>query len=235
MAAAAVTAGAGTELFAENRALFAQWADYLIAHGEDPADQICTDDFFRHLAHNCNLGLKAIMGIASMAILLTRTGDSEAATRYRDTARTMARSWVSRAAKGDGSFRLAFDQPDTFSLKYNIVWDKLFGTGLFTEQELADEFASYHQYTNRYGTPLDSRGSTSKSDWQAWTGVLAKDSAEFEAFMTPVWRYFNEMESRVPMADWYSTKTAKYFYMMHRSVQGGLFIRLLAQEDTCRI
>ena len=29
--------------------------------------------------------------------------------------------------------------------------------------------------------------------------------------MTPVWRYFNEMESRVPMADWYSTKTAKYF------------------------
>ena len=70
---------------------------------------------------------------------------------------------------------------------------------------------------------------------QAWTGVLAKDSAEFEAFMTPVWRYFNEMESRVPMADWYSTKTAKYFYMMHRSVQGGLFIRLLAQEDTCRI
>lgn len=35
----------------------------------------------------------------------------------------MARSWVSRAAKGDGSFRLAFDQPDTFSLKYNIVWE----------------------------------------------------------------------------------------------------------------
>ena len=63
------------------------------------------------------------MGIASMAILLTRTGDSETAARYRDTARTMARSWVSRAAKGDGSFRLAFDQPDTFSLKYNIVWE----------------------------------------------------------------------------------------------------------------
>ena len=26
------------------------------------------------------------------------------------------------------------------------------------------------------------------------------------------------------MSDWYSTKTAKHFYVQHRTVQGGLFI-----------
>ncbi len=235
MMAAAVLAGADTALFRQYRALFAGWADYLAAHGDDPADQNCSDDFFRHLAHNCNLSLKAIMGVESMGILLDRVGESDSAQHYHETARTMARSWVTRASKGDGSFRLAFDQPRTFSLKYNIVWDKLFGTGLFTPGELHDEFASYAQYMNRYGVPLDNRGSTSKTDWLAWTGVLAEDAREFEAFMLPVWRFFDETEERVPMADWHSTKTAKRFYQQNRSVQGGLFIRLLEEEGTCRV
>lgn len=146
----------------------------------------------------------------------------------------MARDWAARAAQEGGGYRLAFDKPGTYSLKYNIVWDKLFATGLFTKEELAAEFASYWQYMNPYGIPLDCRGSTSKTDWLAWTGVLAPDAEQFARFMAPVWRYFNETENRVPMSDWYSTKTARHFYVQHRSVQGGLFIQLLAHEGLCR-
>ena len=146
----------------------------------------------------------------------------------------MARSWMERASEGDGSTRLAFDQPGTYSLKYNIVWDKLFGTGLFTVDELRREFASYWQYMNPYGLPLDGRGSTSKTDWLAWTGTLADTPEEFARFMEPVWRYFHESENRVPMGDWYSTKTAKHFYNQHRTVQGGLFIKLLERAGYCR-
>lgn len=66
--AAAVSAADGDADFAgEHRELLAKWAGYLLRHGVDPENQLCTDDFAGHLAHNCNLSLKAIMGLAGYA------------------------------------------------------------------------------------------------------------------------------------------------------------------------
>ena len=116
---------------AENDASFAlshkdlldKWVKYLINNGNDPENQLCTDDFAGHLAHNCNLSLKAIMGIASYGLILGLGGDAESREKYISLARDMAKSWVERASNGDGSYRLAFDKEGTFSMKYNIVWD----------------------------------------------------------------------------------------------------------------
>ena len=61
------------------------WADYLVRVGYDPENQLCTDDFAGLLAHNCNLSLKAIMGIAGYALILKMKGEDKEAEKYESS------------------------------------------------------------------------------------------------------------------------------------------------------
>ncbi len=203
------------------------WCKYLIKFGDDPENQLCTDDFAGHLAHNCNLSLKAVMGIQGMSIIMNMLGDSRKANKYRRAAVRMAKSWCERAVNEDGSYRLAFDQPDTFSMKYNMVWDKIWGTRLFPQNVMRREIASNFTHFNSYGMPLDSRADYTKSDWLVWTATMAASRRDFERFVAPLWDEYNESDSRVPMTDWYDTISGYKVGFQHRTVQGGLFIKLL--------
>lgn len=207
-----------------------QWVKYLVEFGADPENQLCTDDFAGHLAHNCNLSLKAIVGIQGYSILLRMFGKNTDAEKYADIAKEMSAGWAERAYNGDGSFRLAFDKPDTFSMKYNIVWDKFWGTKLFPDYLLCSEFASNKKHINYYGMPLDSRKTYTKSDWLVWTACLAPTREDFEEFISPLWDAYNVTTDRVPMTDWYDTNTASLVGFRHRTVQGGLFIKLLEDK-----
>jgi hypothetical protein len=223
---------------AEHMDVLDGWVKYLIDNGRDPANQLCTDDFAGHLAHNCNLSLKAIMGIAGYGILKGMSGNAEDEEKYVSMARDMAQDWAERAANEDGSYRLAFDKPDTFSMKYNIVWDKLWGTRVMPQNVIASEVASYFGRLNAYGLPLDNRHSYTKSDWTVWTATLARRREDFERLIEPMWAAYNASESRVPMTDWYYTVSALHAAYMskgenieksfrNRTVQGGLYIKLL--------
>lgn len=225
---------------AEDNASFAEshldtlraWVRYLERYGEDPEDQLCTDDFAGHLAHNCNLALKAILGISAFGILLTMLGKADEAVPFLDRAREMANSWRERAANADGSFRLAFDRPDSFSLKYNAVWDleSLFGTELFPGGTFASDLARWERESLPFGVPLDSRKAYTKSDWLVWAAALAPDRAAFERLVAPLWLFFHTTPDRVPMTDWYWADTAQQRGFQARSVQGGLFLKLLADR-----
>lgn len=218
----------GNTDFADQYAeLLAQWVKYLVKYGKDPENQLCTDDFAGHLAHNCNLSLKAIMGIEGYSIILGMKGMEEESKKYDAIARKMAAGWTERAANTDGSFRLAFDRPDTFSMKYNVIWDKLWGTDLFPPYVLYSEFSTNKKRINAYGMPLDNRKTYTKSDWLVWTAMLAPDKEEFEEFIEPLWKSYHVTPSRVPMTDWYDTVTSAMVGFRHRSVQGGLFVKLL--------
>lgn len=204
-----------------------KWVQYLLKFGADPDDQLCTDDFAGHLNHNCNLSLKAIMGIEGYSAILEMKGDKENAEKFDKAARDMAALWLKNADNGDGSFRLAFDRKDSFSMKYNMVWDKLWNTGIFPAYAVYSEFASNKKHINVYGMPLDNRKGYTKSDWLVWTATLAPNREEFCEFIHPLYNAYDKSLSRVPMTDWYDTNTAQMIGFRHRTVQGGLFIKLL--------
>lgn len=206
------------------------WCNYLIKYGLDPEHQLCTDDFAGRLAHNVNLAIKAIMGIAGYGKILKMLGRSTEADKMLKTAKEYAESLMQRAANSDGSYRLTFDKPDTFSLKYNAIWDLVWKTGLFREEFFVGELKRYKKELMPYGIPLDSREKYTKSDWLIWVASFAQNREEFNLIADSLWNAYNTMRTRLPMGDWYYCDTSEAIHMYHRTVQGGLFMKLLLED-----
>ena len=203
-----------------------KWVNYLIQYGKDPDEQLCTDDFAGHLCHNVNLSAKAIMGIEAYAQILRLQKDEEGYTKYHFIAKEYAAYWEKHAVERNHTL-LSYDKPETWSLKYNIIWDRFFKSNLFTEAVFEREAAFYIQKCKQYGTPLDSRATYTKSDWILWCSAMTDDMESRKALIDPVADFLKETSSRVPFSDWYDTETGEYYRFKGRTVQGGIFMPIL--------
>lgn len=209
--------------------LLTKWAEYLRTKGLDPENQLSTDDFAGHLAHNANLSAKAILAMAAYGKMAGALGHKDVQKQYGDLARDYAARWVKMAEDGD-HYKLAFDKPGTWSQKYNLVWDHILHLNLFSRDVIQKELKFYEGKTNKYGLPLDNRADYTKLDWLAWTGALAQSKEGFEKIFDPAFSFANESPTRVPLTDWYDTKTAKQQGFQARSVVGGIFIQMLNDQ-----
>ncbi len=210
--------------------LLSKWANYLLVHGLDPENQLCTDDFAGHLAHNANLSIKAIEALGAYAQMAEDLHHPEVAEKYRTAAKSMAKKWVAMADDGD-HYRLAFDKPGTWSQKYNLVWDTVLDLHLFPPSVAARESAFYQTRMNQYGLPLDNRATYTKLDWELWTATLATNPADFQRIAGAAYRFLNDSPDRVPMTDWYDTITAHQVHFQARSVVGGVYMKMLADPN----
>lgn len=226
---AAIAAREGNAGYASRHwPLLTQWAAYLEEFGLDPQSQLCTDDFGGMVPHSANLSAKAIVGLGAYAQLARMKGDATTAQRFAAVAGRYAADWQ-RLAEDSGHSRLAFDQPATWSLKYNMVWDRLLDLRLFPRELVARELAWYETRRMRYGIPLDSLSNVAKPEWQMWVAAMSDDPDQIRRIVQDVYRYVDETPSRVPLSDFYLADSGRQRGWQARSVVGGLFMPLLKE------
>lgn len=213
------------------RALLDKWAGHLAKNGYDTGEQLCTDDFRGRQLHNTNLSLKGICGLAAYAQLLEGFGDTAKAQEYAKQAADWAKRWEKEALAPEGThFLQAFGQNDTWSLKYNMIWDKVLDLGLFAPETYQKEFSFYKSKLQRYGVPMDHRNRETKFDWNFWAACFADDRPSRDLLLNPLYQMVNETPSRLPLTDYFSTETGKIAQFYARSVMGAVWMPLVLDD-----
>ena len=128
------------------------------------------------------------------------------------------------------SFNAIHRVDDSWSLKYNLLWQRLLRLdGPFPDAVFRDEVAYYRTKANHFGIPLDPRHAWVKTDWLSWAACLSGEQDDFEAIMAPVFAYVNSTPSRTPFTDLYDTVSGKQSMggFIARFVIGGIFAKML--------
>ncbi len=209
----------------EHFEILKQWADYLVNIGWNPENQLCTDDFAGHLAHNCNLSIKGILAIAAFGYICDKLDKD--GSEYYNKSKEYAEIWEKEARDSD-HYKLAFDKEGSWSLKYNLIWDRFFSFGIFDEKISKAEVEFYKTKFLSHGIALDSRENYTKSDWQMWTACLTDDREYLDMITRYMWKFANDTEDRIPFTDFYRVDHPDCEgWFRNRTVQGGIFAPLL--------
>ena len=210
-----------------------KWANYLVENSKDPANQLCTDDFMGHSARNINLAAKAIMGVMSYSEICRMLGDEEKAEEYKAKAEDMASFWTKNAYTSAGGMHYLLNfgaNTSTWSTKYNLVWDKIWGWDMFKTVRTREMSFYIGNKMQSYGLPLDSRGNLCKSDWQMWVMGFADIQSQRTRLINTLWKYINETTSRVPVSDNHYANSGKQAMFQARSVVGGYWMRVFVEQ-----
>jgi len=134
-----------------------------------------------------------------------------------------------KAARDNNNYRLQYDLPNTWSQKYNLVYQSILSLNLFPSDVAKLESDYYMTQMLDFGIPLDSRSNLTKSDWTSWIAAFNGDKQQQDAIIGKLYRFANESPDRVPFSDLYDAATGRVLGFRARPVMGGLFVRALLE------
>jgi len=212
------------------RPLLRIWGDYLTASLPDPGNQLCTDDFEGPSPHNVNLAAKGIVGLGAYSLLLDAFGDKDGSVKAWNDAKRFVDNWIQMAFSVD-HYKLQYDLGhDTWSLKYNLLFQYVLQMDLFPSHVLNEEEAFYLTKINKYGVPLDNRAIFTKTDWLSWVAAMHPSTDVSARIYRAIYDFANESPSRLAFSDWYKTDSGVVVGFTARPVIGGIYAHMLLHK-----
>ena len=173
------------------------------------------------------------MGVMSYSEICRMLGDEEKAEEYKAKAEDMASFWTRNAYTSAGGMHYLLNfgaSTSTWSTKYNLVWDKIWGWDIMKTVRTREMSFYVNNKMQSYGLPLDSRGNLCKSDWQMWVMGFADTQTQRTRLINTLWKYINETTSRVPVSDNHYANSGKQAMFQARSVVGGYWMRVFVEQ-----
>ncbi|OTA70540.1 glutaminase A [Hypoxylon sp. EC38] len=209
-----------------------QWAGYLVDEALIPADQISTDDFAGSLANQTNLGLKGIIGLRAMSEISERTGNSDDASSYLDTATSYISQWQGfglNTAADPPHATLSYGDEDSHGLLYNLYANSLLNFGDFVPESVYNMQSDFYPTVAlEYGVPLDTRHTYTKTDWMLWCAAIANTDTQ-DTIIRLVAGWIDSTPTNRALTDLYDAQTGDYpggLQFTARPVVGGHFALL---------
>lgn len=217
-------------MFPKHQSLTNSWAEYLLSGAgvlPDPNDQLCTDDFLGPLSHNTNLALKGIVGLGCYASALEMLGFTNDSKRYLDSVKNFAQFWLQNASDED-HYRLQYDLPNTWSLKYNLLFQYIMDDDIFPNDVISKEVTYLMKnHLNKYGISLNNNVVSTKIDWLSWIAAMSPNPLDRDTLFERIYNFANETPDRVPLTDWYDTDTGKRLRFQARAVLGAFYANIM--------
>lgn len=223
-----------TWLFPRYSKLLEMWAGYLVASLPDPGNQLCTDDFEGPSPHNANLAAKGVVGLSAYAKILETAGNTTGAFYYQRLAEKFMSQWMQLAATnatGVPHYKLEYDIAESWSLKYNIAYQKFVGLDIFPQAVINTELNYYMKQMNTYGVPLDVRSDFTKLDWESWVGAMSDNKDDWTTIIDKIYLFADTTPDRIPLTDWYWTSTGRFRGFIARPVLGAVYAKLLLHQQ----
>ncbi|KAJ5118919.1 hypothetical protein N7448_010627 [Penicillium atrosanguineum] len=197
--------------------LLKKWTTYLVDDALYPANQISTDDFAGSLANQTNLALKGMIATMPPTIPASRTITSP-----------NGRLWPLPKMPTPPHTTLSYGDDNSHGLLYNLYADAQLGLGLVPDSVYQMQSNFYPTVANKYGVPLDTRHTYTKSDWQCFSAAIASTDTR-ATFFKDLATWVNETPTSRPLTDLYDTITGNFptTTFVARPAVGGAFAPLL--------
>eukprot|EP01119_Soliformovum_irregulare_P010833 TRINITY_DN266_c2_g1_i2.p1 TRINITY_DN266_c2_g1~~TRINITY_DN266_c2_g1_i2.p1 ORF type:complete len:168 (-),score=50.27 TRINITY_DN266_c2_g1_i2:50-553(-) len=154
-------------------------------------------------------------------------GNNTAAQHYSGIAKNYAQQWIKLAnPEMSNHYRLRYDKPG-FSLKYNLLFQKVLGMDTFPQSVFDQEVNYYMSIKQPYGVPLDNRHLYTKLDWESWIAAISSNSDQFNFFVNSIYAFADNTPNRVPLSDWYDASTSRQQGFQARTVVGGIYAKMV--------
>ncbi|KAJ7760336.1 hypothetical protein B0H14DRAFT_3096426 [Mycena olivaceomarginata] len=201
--------------------LLDQWTQYLIEESLIPTFQLSTDDFAGQLANQTNLAIKGIIGIRAMAEISKLLGDNAKYTNYSSIAADYVTKWTTLSASKTGP-HLTLDYNDDAS--WGLVPPSTRGTdtGFYRNRLVQDRPPPLiTPLSDKFGVPLDTRHTYTKTDWEVWTAGIVTDQGLRDTFISSLKAYLSNGLNNQAFPDLYDTITGVALGFRARPVVGG--------------